>query len=306
MLEAHITPNNPRLCAIVAYYPSAIPQPVHTKFPTGVKVLVHLAGSEIDVARNTEVLGIQGKRKTVRKRIDPGEGYGNSLKLGYRAYNYPGAEPGFAEHDLDEYDPIAESVAFTRTLSTLQKGFRLEPNIEGIRDELTSLTIYGNVEKTMKSVRPYAHVINGPTLAGGIGSKQLSHFYSKLFYPLPKSMSSRLLSRTVGTDRIVDELFISFVHNIAVPWMLPGIPPTNRRLEIVVVSIMSLRGGALESEHLYWDQASVLVQVGLLDPKMVPDAMKQKGVKQLPVVAAEGARAMKRGSTRQINSLLEG
>ena len=269
-----------------------------------VKVLVHLAGSEINVARNTEVLGIQGKRKTFRKRIDPGEGYGATLKLGYRAYNYPGAEPGFAEHDLDEYDPIAESVAFSRTLSTLQKGFRLEPNVEGIRDEFVSSTVYGNVDNAMKRVRPYGHVVNGPTLTGGIGSKQLSHFYSKIFYPLPKSISSRLLSRTIGTDRVVDELFVSFVHNAAVPWMLPGIPPTNRRVEIVVVSIMCVRAGALDSEHIYWDQASVLAQVGLLDPKVVPDAMKQKGVKALPVVAAEGARAVKRGSSREINGLL--
>lgn len=290
----------------MAYYPSAIPQPAGTKFPLGIRVLVHLAGSEIDVARNTEVLGIQGKRKTTRKRIDPGEGYGGSLKLSYKAYNYPGAEPGFAEHDLDEYDPIAESVAFTRTLSTLHKGFRLEPNVEGTRDELVSATISGNVDKAMKNVRPYGHIINGPTLVGGIGSKGVAEFYSKYFYPLPKSFSSRLLSRTVGTDRVVDELFVSFVHNATIPWILPGIPPTNRRVEIVIVSIMCSRGGALESEHVYWDQASVLVQVGLLDPKVIPDAMKQKGVKSLPVVAAESARAVKRGSSRQINSTLEG
>lgn len=304
VLEAHIAPNNPRLCAIVAYYPSAIPQPVHTKFPMSIKVLVHLAGAEIDVARNSEVLGIQGKRKTTRKRIDPGEGYGATLKLGYRAYNYPGAEPGFAEHDLDEYDPIAESIAFTRTLSTLHKGFRLEPNIEGVRDQIVSTTIHGNHAQTTKSLRPYGHVINAPTLTGGIGSNNVAQFYSKIFYPLPKSFSSRLLSRTVGTDRVADELFISFVHNAAIPWLLPGIPPTNRRVEIVIVSIMCIRAGGLESEHLYWDQASVLVQVGLLDPKMVPDAMKQKGVKALPVVAAEGARAVKRGSSREINNLL--
>lgn len=65
-------------------------------------MLVHLAGAEVGVTRNTEVLGIQGKRKTVRKRLDPGEGYGGSLKLGYQAYTYEACEPGFAEHDLDE------------------------------------------------------------------------------------------------------------------------------------------------------------------------------------------------------------
>ena len=252
------------------------------------------------------MLGIQGKRKTVQKRIDAGKGYGGTLELSYKAYNYPGAEPGFAEHDLDEYDPIAESIAFTRTLATLHKGFRLEPDIEATRDGLVTSTISGNNDKTMKSVRPYAHVINGPTLTGGIGSKNIGLFYSKFFFPLPKSFSSRLLSRTIGTDRVVDELFISFVHNLAVHWMLPGIPPTNRRVEVVVVSIMCVKGRALESEHVYWDQASVLVQLGMLDPKLIPDAMKQKGVKILPVVSAESARAIKRGSSQKMNSMLSG
>ena len=103
---------------------------------------------------------------------------------------------------------------------------------------------------------------------------------------------------------MVDELFISFIHNAAVPWLLPDIPATNRIVEIMIVSIVCVRGAKLESEHVYWDQASVLVQVGLLDPKVVPDGMKAKGVKQLPVQAAESARAMKRGSSRQINDLL--
>ena len=258
------------------------------------------------MTRNSEVLGIQGKRKTVRKRVDPGDGAGGILRLGYQAYSYKGSEPGFAEHDLDEYDPIAEGIAFTRSLATLHKGFRTEPGVEALRDELTGSIKSGNNDQTVKKVRPYAHVIHGPTLTGGIGSKDLAHFYSKFFSPLPQSFTSRLLSRTIGTDRVVDELFVTFTHNAAIPWMLPGIPPTNKKVEIVIVSIMCARGGLLESEHVYWDQASVLVQIGLLDPKVVPDSTKQKGVKSLPVVGVEGARAMKRGSSRQINGMLEG
>jgi hypothetical protein len=95
---------------------------------------------------------------------------------------------------------------------------------------------------------------------------------------------------------------MNFTHSVEMPWLLPSIPPTNRKVEIVVISIVCLRGGKLESEHVYWDQASVLFQVGLLNPKLaVPDAMKKKGVKKLPIVGAEAARAMKRGSSRQMN-----
>lgn len=128
-----------------------------------------------------------------------------------------------------------------------------------------------------------------PTISGGIGKKSLRHFYEHYFIgKLPPSMRLRLLSRTTGSDRIVDELYVSYEHTQEVPWMLPGVPATNKRVEIILVSIVSLRGGRLYSEHVYWDQASVLVQVGLLDPKLLPNGVQ--GVDRLPVVGREAAR----------------
>jgi hypothetical protein len=127
------------------------------------------------------------------------------------------------------------------------------------------------------------------TLSGGIGSQALRRFYGEYFLgKLPPSMRIRLLSRTTGADRIVDELYISFQHTQEIPWMLPGIPATEKRIEIILVSIVSMRGGRLSSEHVYWDQASVLVQAGLLDPKLVPSGVQ--GVDRLPVIGREAAR----------------
>jgi len=303
ILEAHIKPAHPKLCGIVAYYPSTIPATT-VKFPASVKVLVHLAGNEVGVQHHPEVLGIQGKKKTVQKKVDPGEGHGAILNLSYPAYSYPSCEPGFAEHDLDEYDPIAESLAFTRSLTTLQKAFRLEPPIEQVRDRLASSTLACKHDKTTKSMRDYAHVLHVPTLSGAIGHSDLCRFYASFFAPLPPSFSTRLLSRTIGADRVVDELYVTFKHTAPVPWILPSIPPTQKQVEIVVISIVCVRGGKLESEHVYWDQASVLVQLGMLDQQLVPEEFKKKGVKSLPVVGAEGARAVKRGSTQQINCFI--
>lgn len=128
-----------------------------------------------------------------------------------------------------------------------------------------------------------------PTVSGGIGTQALRRFYEHHFIgQLPPSMHIRLLSRTTGADRVVDELYVSFEHSQEIPWMLPGVPPTNKRVEIILVSIVSMRGGRLYSEHTYWDQASVLVQVGLLDPKLVPQSAQ--GVDRLPVVGREAAR----------------
>jgi len=132
-----------------------------------------------------------------------------------------------------------------------------------------------------------------PTLTGGIGTNSLRRFYEQHFLrSLPPSMRLHLISRTVGVDRIVDELCASFEHTHEIPWMLPGILPTNRKVEIILVSIVSMKGGRLSSEHVYWDQASVLVQVGLLDPKLVPQGVQ--GVDRLPVVGGEAAQRMLR------------
>lgn len=123
-----------RLKALVAYYPSAIPDP-HSSFPIGMKVLVHLAGGEVGVTRNPEMLGIQGKRRTVTKRIPEGTGTGGLLKLAYPSYTYDGVEPGFAEWDLDEWDKSAERLAWTRSLDVLRKAFGTEVPMEALWEE---------------------------------------------------------------------------------------------------------------------------------------------------------------------------
>lgn len=135
------------------------------------------------------------------------------------------------------------------------------------------------------------HVTYVPTLTGGVGTEELQQFYSQFFIDSnPESTKLTLLSRTVGADRVVDELHVAFKHTSEMPWILPGVPPTNKKVEVIVVSIVTLRGGKLYHEHVYWDQASVLVQTGLLDPKLVPDKAKSRGVARLPVVGKDAAR----------------
>jgi carboxymethylenebutenolidase len=80
------------------------------------------------------------------------------------------------------------------------------------------------------------------------------------------------ISRTVGTDSLVDEMLFSFTHTSEIDWMLPGVPPTGRKVEVPVVAIVRFHDGKLAHEHIYWDQASVLVQIGLLDPDNLPVA----------------------------------
>jgi len=80
------------------------------------------------------------------------------------------------------------------------------------------------------------------------------------------------ISRTIGNDQLVDEMVLKFTHTISMDWMLPRIAPTGRRVEVALVVVVRLRDGKLAHEHIYWDQASVLVQLGLLDASALPIA----------------------------------
>ncbi|KAJ5691945.1 hypothetical protein N7462_001368 [Penicillium macrosclerotiorum] len=291
-LDYYLKPMNAsRLCALVAYYPSNIPD-TRSRFPLSLPVLVHLAGSTIEVSTIPVALGLQGKKKRKTRPLNPGIGTGERLQLAYPAFTYDDAQPGFAEHDMEEYDHLAADLAWTRTVGVLRKGFSRHVDLEKTWEEHQEGKFFSSsISKTMDGYvqQKKPSVTYGPTLSGGIGVQSLRRFYENHFLGrLPPSMRIRLLSRTAGADRIVDELYISFEHTQEVPWMLPGVPPTGKRVEIIMVSIVSLRGGRLYSEHTYWDQASVLVQVGLLDPKLVPSAAQ--GVDRLPIVGREAAR----------------
>jgi hypothetical protein len=145
-----------------------------------------------------------------------------------------------------------------------------------------------------------------PTMTGGIGPEELKRFYKEFFLPSsPPSFHMRLVSRTIGVDRIVDELYIQFKHTTQMPWILPGIPPTNQKVEIVVVSIVGMRAGKIWHERVYWDQASVLFQVGLLDPEEVPEQLKKDGIEMLPVAGSEAARKIMEVESEDTNDMLD-
>ncbi len=126
---------------------------------------------------------------------------------------------------------------------------------------------------TLETMVDDAYVNHIPTLTGGVGKAQLGEFYSKRFIPqMPPDTSMTAVSRTIGIDRLVDEMIFKFTHTIQMDWMLPGIPPTGKQVEVPLVAIVHFRDGKLAHEHIYWDQASVLVQLGLLDPNNLPVA----------------------------------
>jgi carboxymethylenebutenolidase len=130
----------------------------------------------------------------------------------------------------------------------------------------------GDLDGTMATMTDDPHLNHVPTMAGGVGRQAVQAFYRDhlvgKFFPPDLTMTN--LSRTVGEDQLVDEIAISFTHTQPIDWLLPGIPPTGKRVELVVVVVVGFRNGKISHEHIYWDQASVLVQVGLLNPADLP------------------------------------
>ena len=116
---------------------------------------------------------------------------------------------------------------------------------------------------------PYVHHV--PTLAGGLGYTGVYNFYKNHFIgKMPKDWKITNVSRTVGKDQVVDELIISFTHDREIDYLLPGVAPTGKYVEIPHVVIMKFKDNKISHEHIYWDQASVLVQIGLVNPQRIP------------------------------------
>lgn len=130
-----------------------------------------------------------------------------------------------------------------------------------------------DLETTLATMIDTPHLNNIPTLIGGDGYEEVKEFYSSLiltgrFFPPDTEMEP--ISRTIDQQQLVDEIIFKCTHTTEIGWMLPGIAPTGKRIEIPLVVIVGFKEGKVAHEHIYWDQASVLVQVGLLDPTGLP------------------------------------
>jgi carboxymethylenebutenolidase len=149
-----------------------------------------------------------------------------------------------------------------------------------------------SVDATMATMNDAPYVTHVPVLTGGYGRDEVRHFYTNWFvgrWPADTEVTS--VSRTVGQGRVIDELIVSFTHDREMPAMLPGVAPTGRKVTLAHVVVMGIVDGKVTYEHIYWDQASLLVQVGLIDPA------------KLPVVGADQARKL-RDPTLPSNDLI--
>ncbi|ORY51769.1 hypothetical protein BCR35DRAFT_310685 [Leucosporidium creatinivorum] len=261
-----LLPTYPALKVLVSYFPLPLPSPVPT--------MLHLA---VSAEETTSCPSAKVYRYTNNSPFFP-------------LPTYPGS-----------YDPTSASVAHSRILEFFKRPSNLAGPIFDLEELWDLHTFYEfedrSVAKTMGTMVAEPYVNHIPTMTGGIGRKALSEFYRDHFiFSNPSDTLNTLVSRTVGIDRVVDEFVMTLTHNQPVDWLIPGIPATGKALSVPMTAVVCIRGDRLYHEHISWDQATVLKQLGLLPthvpfPHTVP-AFAAQGTKlevSLPVLGAETA-----------------
>lgn len=244
--------------AAISYYGVGIEQSLRAADYLASPLLLHIAGLD----KYSPPPAVEEIRKALSNRP------------GVEIHLYPNSDHAFARPNGAHYDPAAAELANLRTLEFLMRHLTPKYSLEAIWGEhIEHEFATRDTERTLDTMVDDAYVNHIPVLTGGTGKDQLREFYSNHFIPqMPPDTSLTPISRTIGDDQIVDEMIFRFTHTVRMDWMLPGIEPTGKRVEVPLVAIVKLRGDKLAHEHIYWDQASVLVQLGLLDSSKLPVA----------------------------------
>ena len=250
-------------CA-VGYYGVSIEKTLNEANNLGSPLMLHIAGKDQYCP--------SAAQKQIREVLDQ-----NPLVT---IHEYPEQDHAFGRPGGEHYDAGAAELSNLRTLEFFVRnltGEGLASAQKSLSDRWDEHVKYEfatrDTEDTLETMVPDAYVNHVPVLTGGVGHDQLREFYSQRFIPqMPPDTSMTPISRTIGVDRVVDEMVFEFTHTIKMDWMLPGVAPTGRHVKIPLVVIVHFREGKLAHEHIYWDQASVLAQLGLIETAKLPVA----------------------------------
>ncbi|MBP6821367.1 MAG: dienelactone hydrolase family protein [Acidobacteria bacterium] len=201
-------------------------------------------------------------------------------------HDYAGQDHAFARVGGAHFNAAAAELANLRTLEFFArhlKGGDSSARLSALWDDHVKYEFQTrNTEDTLETMVADAYVNHVPVLTGGVGHDELRQFYSQHFIPqMPPDTAMTPVSRTIGSDRVVDEMVFEFTHTIKMDWMLPGVEPTGKHVKVPLIVVVHFRDGKLAHEHIYWDQASVLVQLGLIDESKLPVAGVESAEKVL-------------------------
>ena len=178
-------------------------------------------------------------------------------------HDYPAMDHAFARIGGEHYDAAAAELANLRTLEFFVShlaGAGCASAQQTLSQRWDDHVKYEfatrNTDDTLETMVVDSYVNHVPVMTGGVGHEELREFYSKRFIPqMPPDTAMTPVSRTIGVDRIVDEMVFEFTHTSKMDWMLPGVEPTGKHVKVALVVIVHFRDGKLAHEHIYWDQA---------------------------------------------------
>ena len=268
LLSARFKPD----CA-VGYYGVSIEKTLHEAENLSGPLLLH-------IARNDKFCPPEAQAQ-IHAALD-----GNPLVT---IYDYEGMDHAFGRTGGEHYDAAAAELANLRSLEFFVR------NLAGAGMAAAQQTLSArwddhvkyefatrNTDDTLETMVADSYVNHVPVMTGGVGHEELREFYSKRFIPqMPPDTAMTPVSRTIGVDRIVDEMVFEFTHTSKMDWMLPGVEPTGKHVKVALVVIVHFRDGKLAHEHIYWDQASVLAQLGMIDSSKLPVAGVESAEKVL-------------------------
>jgi carboxymethylenebutenolidase len=259
-------------CA-VGYYGVSIEKTLNEAPNLSSPLLLHIAGKDKYCPPDAQT--------AIRKTLDS-----NPLVI---IHTYPDRDHAFGRPGGEHYDPADAELADLRSLEFFVKNLA-GTGLAGAQQSLSMKWddhvkyefATRNTDHTLDTMVADAYVNHVPVMTGGVGHDELREFYSKRFIPqMPPDTAMTPVSRTIGVDRIVDEMVFEFTHTIPMDWMLPGVEPTGKHVKVALVVIVHFRNGKLAHEHIYWDQASVLAQLGLIDTRTLPVAGVESAEKVL-------------------------
>lgn len=262
---AYLTAARTDVDCSISYYGVAIEQSLGEADNITCPMVLHFAAEDGFVPPEAveQIVGVLGERDEIE------------------IYNYPGVDHAFATPGRDSYHKPSTLMAYTRSIALLRKVLGPKYDLGALWDKHCEYEFAArDVPATMNTMVDEPYVNHIPTMTGGVGNEELSRFYQHHFVDSnPADTKLIPISRTIGADRLVDEMLFCFTHDCEIDWMLPGIAPTGKYVEIPLVAIVNFRGDKLCHEHIYWDQASVLAQIGVLDTKGLPVAGQECATK---------------------------
>jgi len=247
--------------AAASYYGVAIEKLFDRVLPAGKKALLHIAALDHYCAPDAQV--------AIRKAAE--------AEPGITAHFYANCDHAFARKGSIHYHEMHARLADDRSVCFLKSSIGPIYDLEALWERHLDYEFHTrDADKTMSTMVSSPYVNHIPTMTGGVGYADLHRFYRDYFIGAnPADTEQISVSRTIGVNQIVDEVIFSFTHDKVMEWLLPGVAPTGKHVRFGLVGIVKFRGDKLCHEHIYWDQASVLAQIGMLDAGTLPIVGRQ-------------------------------